>query len=308
MTRIRPQPVLLSNTLLSLARGELIIVHGSAGVGKSKLLRSFVQQRLKLESDCTARAPTGSSVAYCEQQPWIQRASIRDNVVFGAPFDERKYRCVLEACALLHDLTMLPAGDQTLVRARGANLSGGQRARLALARACYADADLYVLDGTLDSVDPVVRHEVFAKCFGELLRYKTIVLATHDPELISSSSADVRVRVQDSGVHVTRTRRVTRSDDETLSNRMRILTSGMRVAKVKGGVAPQSGLALWDALPDREAEFASACGVLLADKNAKEMENEDLVGMRERDDRGGDSELQLLRAEIGVWKSVVRLR
>ncbi|DAZ99379.1 TPA: hypothetical protein N0F65_005281 [Lagenidium giganteum] len=200
----RPRQPLLDAASLSFNTGELVLVHGMAGSGKSLLLRSLVHQhKSSLES------PPGLVVAYCEQQPWLQHASIRDNIVFGELFDEAKYRCVLEACALLPDLVRLPAGDQTMIHSRGTNLSGGQRARVALARACYADAELYVLDGTLDSVDPVVRHEVFAKCLCHLLCHKTVVLVTHDPELVSSANVDLAVLVQDSSVRATRTRRVT---------------------------------------------------------------------------------------------------
>ncbi|DAZ94055.1 TPA: hypothetical protein N0F65_010094 [Lagenidium giganteum] len=201
---------LLVNASLSLKMGELIMVHGKAGVGKSLLLRALVNQHQATTSSGSERT-TNATVAFCEQQPWLQHASIRENIVFGELFDARKYRCVLEACALFPDLEMLPAGDQTLVHPRGANLSGGQRARVALARACYANAELHVLDSTLDSVDPIVRHEVFAKCLSHLLVHKTVVLATHDPELISSACADVCVHVKDSDIIVRRTKRVAMS-------------------------------------------------------------------------------------------------
>lgn len=87
------------------------------------------------------------SLAYVPQIPFILNASLRDNILFGAPFDAARYDAVLEACCLLPDLAVLPAGDATEIGERGINLSGGQKARVSLARAIYQDCDMWDFRG-----------------------------------------------------------------------------------------------------------------------------------------------------------------
>lgn len=115
------------------------------------------------------------------QAAWIQNASVRDNILFGAPYDKDKYEQVIEACALQQDLQILVAGDQTEIGEKGINLSGGQKQRVALARAVYADSDIYLFDDPLSAVDSHVGKHIFGKVVGKhgLLREKTRVLVTH---------------------------------------------------------------------------------------------------------------------------------
>ncbi|VDN33674.1 unnamed protein product [Gongylonema pulchrum] len=103
----------------------------------------------------------GGSVAYVPQQPWIQNLSLMDNILFGAPLDSERYAAVLEACALVPDLATLPAGDQTEIGEKGINLSGGQKHRVSLARAVYADTDIVLLDDPLSAVDAHVGRHIF---------------------------------------------------------------------------------------------------------------------------------------------------
>ncbi|KAJ0404942.1 hypothetical protein P43SY_005941 [Pythium insidiosum] len=172
----------LEGVNLEIQRGELVVVHGSVGCGKSSLCAAMLGEMTKQ----AGRVVVSGDVAYCSQQPWIQNLTLRDNILFGHPFDAAKYERVLSACALHTDLAALPAGDQTEIGERGVNLSGGQKARIALARACYTDADVYILDAPLASVDAIVQNEIFTKCLLGLLRHKTIVLVTHNPEIIES--------------------------------------------------------------------------------------------------------------------------
>ncbi|DBA02515.1 TPA: hypothetical protein N0F65_010987 [Lagenidium giganteum] len=176
-------------------RGELAILHGPAGAGKSTVLRVLAGE-LKPAGGFVA-VPSAWCVAYCAQDHWLQTGTIRDNILLGSPFNQATYHRVLGACGLLDDLERLADGDGTYIGPRGANLSGGQKARVALARACYANADLYLLDCTLDSVDPLVQQEVFGKCICNLLRHKTIVMVTQNPELASSDWADRRLDVRE---------------------------------------------------------------------------------------------------------------
>ncbi|GLD97559.1 hypothetical protein PINS_up006249 [Pythium insidiosum] len=190
--------VLVANANLTVRRGELVVIHGLAGVGKSLLLSAIRGDIDVLQGHVHVDASL--RVAYCSQEPWLQTMSIRDNVLFGSAFDERKYWCVMDACGLLEDLEQLPMGDATQVGPKGINLSGGQKARIALARACYADADLYLLDCPLASVDAVVQSDVFRKCVVELLVHKTIVMVTHNPEIMGSSFVDQVVELR--GTHL----------------------------------------------------------------------------------------------------------
>ncbi|GAB9477968.1 Abc transporter c family member 5, partial [Globisporangium polare] len=138
----------------------------------------------------------GTSVAYYSQQTWIQNMTIRDNILFGNAFSQAKYQRVLDACGLLPDLAQLPGGDATEIGEKGVNLSGGQKARVCLARACYSDADLFILDSPLAAVDAVVQSEIFSKCLCRLLEDKTIILVTHSPDIIASKAANYNILVE----------------------------------------------------------------------------------------------------------------
>ncbi|TMW56006.1 hypothetical protein Poli38472_008654 [Pythium oligandrum] len=191
---------LLNFVNLRIRRGEFIIAHGKVGSGKSVLLAAIAGLQPQSHG---ARVVRGS-IAYCSQSPWIQSTSLRENILFGRPFDEVRYWNVLEACELLHDIKVLPHGDMTLVGSRSyVRLSSGQQSRIALARACYADADIYVLDSPLDSVDSIVQCDILLKCFGKLLQHKTIVLATHNPEIIMSEYADRQIFMDNMDVKTT---------------------------------------------------------------------------------------------------------
>lgn len=124
---------------------------------------------------------TFGNIAYLQQQAWIQNASLRDNILFGKPFDKERYKKIIEACALKTDLEILPGGDQTEIGEKGINLSGGQKQRVSLARAIYTDADVYLLDDPLSAVDSHVGKHIFNQVIGPkgLLGNKTRVLVTH---------------------------------------------------------------------------------------------------------------------------------
>ncbi|KAF1313526.1 Multidrug resistance-associated protein 1, partial [Globisporangium splendens] len=187
------ETLLLRNVNLQVKTGEFVVVHGRVGSGKSSFCSALLGEMLKRNG----KVHVGGSVAYCSQQPWIQNMTVRDNILFGLPYDHKKYEKVLEACALTKDLRSLPAGDNTEIGERGVNLSGGQKARVALARACYANADVYILDAPLAAVDAIVQNEIFQKCLLGLLRGKTIILVTHSPEIIASSFVNSTVTIDE---------------------------------------------------------------------------------------------------------------
>jgi len=157
--------------------GTLVGVAGPVGSGKTSLLCSILGDVPRNGGRVVIRG----SIAYCAQEPWIQNASLRDNVLFGQPYDAHFYARVLSACALEADLAILAHGDSTEIGERGINLSGGQKARVALARACYARADVYLLDDVLSAVDAEVGAHLVLKCVRGLLTEMgcTVVLVTH---------------------------------------------------------------------------------------------------------------------------------
>ncbi|CAK9795197.1 Multidrug resistance-associated protein 1 [Anthophora quadrimaculata] len=167
----------LKNINLQVEQGQLIAVVGTVGSGKSSLLSALLGEMEKI----SGRVNTKGSIAYVSQQPWIQNASLQDNVLFGKPLHKNSYNRVIEACALNPDLKILPAGDQTEIGEKGINLSGGQKQRVALARAVYSDSDVYFLDDPLSAVDSHVGKHIFENVIGanSLLKKKTRILVTH---------------------------------------------------------------------------------------------------------------------------------
>ncbi|CCH46151.1 putative membrane protein [Wickerhamomyces ciferrii] len=167
---------------LNIKKNELIIVTGSIGTGKSSLL-SAIEGSMRKES---GESKIYGSLTFCSY-PWIQNETIRENILFGSPFIREKYYSIVKACALDVDFQVLPDGDQTEVGERGITLSGGQKARINLARAVYADNDIILLDDVLSAVDARVGKHIMNECICGILKDKTRVLATHQLSLIGSS-------------------------------------------------------------------------------------------------------------------------
>ncbi|TBU62826.1 P-loop containing nucleoside triphosphate hydrolase protein [Dichomitus squalens] len=161
--------------------GQLSLVSGPTGSGKSALLTALLG-----EMHCTSGRvilnKAGHRVAYCAQNAWLEHATIRDNIIFGAGFgyDEARYQAVVDACALAKDFEIFTAGDMTEIGEKGITLSGGQRARIALARALYSPAKVILLDDPLAAVDlHTATHLVKKALSGDLARGRTIILVTH---------------------------------------------------------------------------------------------------------------------------------
>ncbi len=159
----------------ALEEGKLLAVIGKVGSGKSTLLASIMGETHTLEGSLTRRGV----MAYVEQEPLILSDTVRNNILFGLPLDEGRLGEVLEVCELEEDLAILQRGLDTHIGERGVNISGGQRARISLARACYNNADIYLLDDPLSAVDPQVAENLFSRCLRGYLREKTVVLVTH---------------------------------------------------------------------------------------------------------------------------------
>ncbi|KAL2818465.1 P-loop containing nucleoside triphosphate hydrolase protein [Aspergillus cavernicola] len=167
----------LENIDLSFRKGELSCIVGRVGAGKSSLLQALLGDLWKTEGEVVVRG----RIAYVAQAAWVMNASVRENIVFGHRWDPQFYDLTVEACALVDDFKNLPDGDQTEVGERGISLSGGQKARLTLARAVYARADIYLLDDVLSAVDQHVGRHLINQVLGRdgVLGSKTRILATN---------------------------------------------------------------------------------------------------------------------------------
>ncbi|CAJ0605474.1 unnamed protein product [Cylicocyclus nassatus] len=175
----------LQDVSFTAAKGTFICVVGKVGSGKSSLLSALLGEMGKLRG----RIGMHGKVAYVPQLPWIQNMTVRDNILFGKPYDKRRYNQVLSACALKQDLRILTNGDMTEIGEKGINLSGGQKARISLARAVYQDFDVYLLDDPLSAVDAHVGRHIYENVLGPngLLRDKTRILVTHRLSYVKSA-------------------------------------------------------------------------------------------------------------------------
>jgi ATP-binding cassette subfamily C (CFTR/MRP) protein 4 len=171
----------LNDVSIEVSSGELVGIAGAAGSGKSTLLQVI----LKEVEPTKGFVDVEGAVWYAAQEAWIFSASVRQNILFGQEMNQDKYQKVIRVCALEDDLSLFPHGDQTLVGERGVMLSGGQKARISLARAVYRDADIYLLDDPLAAVDAHVAEHIFNECILNYLKSKSVVLVTHQIKYLS---------------------------------------------------------------------------------------------------------------------------
>jgi ABC-type multidrug transport system fused ATPase/permease subunit len=156
------------------------------------------------------------SISYASQQSWIQNLTIRDNITCGRNYDIRRYRKIIEACSLLPDLAELPLGDLTEIGERGLNLSGGQKARVALARAVYRDADIILLDDVMSALDSVVARNVFENCVVKYLNNRTRIVVTHNNDLLHHPAVSMLLNVSAGEVSVVFTNSSSGDDNRKL--------------------------------------------------------------------------------------------
>lgn len=181
----------LSNVEMEIAAGEHIFVVGPVGAGKSSLLLAILGG---IDKSPGSVVELRGRVAYVPQQPWIFNASLRENILFGSAYDEELYFKVVQACALTSDFKVLPDGDETEIGEKGINLSGGQKARVSLARACYQDADVYLLDDPLAAVDVHVARHLMDQCVLGILKSKAVVLVTHQTQYLPLADSIVVIK------------------------------------------------------------------------------------------------------------------
>nr|XP_023023160.1 probable multidrug resistance-associated protein lethal(2)03659 [Leptinotarsa decemlineata] len=165
----------LNNVNLKVNKGSLVGIIGPVGSGKSSLLQAILGE-LELTS---GTIDVNGTISYASQEPWVFAATIRQNILFGSSYDKLRYNDVVRACALEKDFTQFPNGDLTMVGDRGASLSGGQKARINLARAVYRETDIYLFDDPLSAVDIHVSKHLYDECINGYLVGKTRILVTH---------------------------------------------------------------------------------------------------------------------------------
>ncbi|EPQ52646.1 ABC protein [Gloeophyllum trabeum ATCC 11539] len=177
------KPFQVKDINMTIERGQLAAIVGPVGSGKSSFLQGLVGEMRKVKGEVTF----GGRVAYCPQSAWIQNATLKDNILFGQPFDEDRYWYAVEKASLLPDLQVLPDGDLTEIGEKGINLSGGQKQRVNIARALYFDADIVIFDDPLSAVDAHVGKALFADAIIGALkaRGKTVILVTHALHFLS---------------------------------------------------------------------------------------------------------------------------
>ncbi|XP_059617131.1 ATP-binding cassette sub-family C member 10 [Phlebotomus argentipes] len=200
----------LEEVSLVVKKGELVCLEGPVGGGKSSLLSAIVAD-LSCASGTVSIQDLHSGFGYVGQSPWLQRGTIRENIVWGAVFDEQRYKSVVNACALTEDLMQL-GGDHVGVGEGGQTLSGGQRARVALARAVYQNKAIYLMDDVLSALDAHVASHIVKHCLLGLLATKTRIIISENRTLLLHASQILHVN----GGRVTHSELMNDfSDDET---------------------------------------------------------------------------------------------
>ncbi|EPS33175.1 hypothetical protein PDE_08137 [Penicillium oxalicum 114-2] len=214
----------LKQVNVTISKG-LTVISGKVGAGKTAFLQALLGELDLLDGVCHLPNET---VGYCAQTPWLQSMSIRDNILFSAPYEEQRYKRTIEACALLPDISQFKHGDLTFIGENGVGLSGGQKARVALARAVYSTSRVLLLDDPLSALDHHTAEFIVRKCLlGPLMQNRAIVLVTHRTGLVYDIADQIidineccakvydKTALRESGVTDGQMSRVTKRDDES---------------------------------------------------------------------------------------------
>lgn len=174
--------IALNNIDFTAKKGQLTCVVGKVGSGKTTLFKALLGEvPLLTEQESKPEIEINGTIAYCSQSPWILNGTVKENILFGCKYDRAFYQKTIDACELSTDFKVLPDGDATVVGEKGISLSGGQKARISLARAVYSKSDIYFFDDVLSAVDAHVGKNIIEKVLGPngIISTKTKVLATN---------------------------------------------------------------------------------------------------------------------------------
>ncbi|NWJ11165.1 MRP9 protein, partial [Crypturellus undulatus] len=191
---------ILQHLSFTVKKGKIVGICGNVGSGKSAIISAILGQ-MNLHDGIVA---IDGTLAYVSQQAFIFHGSIRENILFGEEYNEQRYNYVVNVCSLESDMEIFPHGDMTEIGERGLNLSGGQKQRISLARAVYANRDIYLLDDPLSAVDAHVGKHIFERCIKEALKGKTILLVTHQLQYLEFCDEVILLedrKICESGTH-----------------------------------------------------------------------------------------------------------
>jgi ATP-binding cassette subfamily C (CFTR/MRP) protein 1 len=247
--------------------GELVAVVGSTGSGKSSLVCAMLGEMVQTKGTPVNATRQGLSVSYAAQTPWILNETIRNNILFGEPWDAERYAQVLSVCQLGPDLDSLPDGDSTEIGEKGITLSGGQKQRVAIARAAYGRRELVFLDDVLSALDPEVASGVFERCIIDFLGGTTRVLVTNRLDLCSRCDRVVLLELDSAGVGAV-TQTGTHSELLEKGGAYAKLLHDAELGKQAGGSTEQKGDADGAAGLTAKEGAAGQSGVLAEKKGA----------------------------------------
>lgn len=288
---------------IAFRKNKLNVVFGPTGSGKTSLLLALLGEMALLEGkvflpgasprdDLIVNAETGltESVAYCSQTAWLLNGTIKENILFAAPYDEKRYKAAVEACSLKRDFEILAAGDKTEIGEKGITLSGGQKQRVSLARALYSNAAYVLLDDCLSAVDSHTAVHIYENCIaGDLMKNRTCILVSHNISLTIKEAAyaiimdNGRVKIQGT---IDELIQANAFDDETTAS---VLQSRTASSANLAGLENADNV---EAVANHAHLLNSTIAALTSDQNADQLDAEPV-----EDDTKIDSSGKLIQEE-----------
>ena len=178
--------ILLTNINFKIKKGEHVGIIGEVGSGKTCLLNAIINNLEVLNKEyLEGNIKISGTISFVSQNAWILNDTIEQNILFFKEMEREKYNKIIRICQLEQDLLIFPLGDQTEIGEKGVNLSGGQKARLAIARAIYNDSEIYIFDDPLSALDAYVGMNLFNEVFNNYLKEKTVIISTHALQYVS---------------------------------------------------------------------------------------------------------------------------